>query len=230
MINFRFHIASLIAVFLALAVGVVMGSTVIDRAIVDGLRDRINTAEKNSNEVRSENHKLKTQLDQLNNYAEQSAPWAVEAQLTDQPVAMIAERGVDEDVVKAQAQLLRDAGGRVPGILWLETPWNLGGDGKSADALRSALGVTTRADKTLRTEAINALSRRLAQGAAVTGESDVIDALAKAGFVTLERGELPGRRRPGVPRRRTREHHHRQWDDRRAHPGTGHDEGTHRGR
>ncbi len=32
-----------------------MGSTVIDRAIVDGLRDRINTAEKNSNDVRSEN-------------------------------------------------------------------------------------------------------------------------------------------------------------------------------
>ena len=41
MINFRFHIVSLIAVFLALALGVVMGSTVIDRAIVDGLHDRI---------------------------------------------------------------------------------------------------------------------------------------------------------------------------------------------
>ena len=103
MINFRFHIASLIAVFLALAIGVVMGSTVIDRAIVDGLRDRINTAEKNSNQVRSDNSKLRAQIDELNNYAEQSAQWAVEAQLTDQTVAIVAERGVDEDTVKAQA-------------------------------------------------------------------------------------------------------------------------------
>ena len=41
MINFRFHIASLVAVFLALALGVVMGSTVVDRAIVESLRTQI---------------------------------------------------------------------------------------------------------------------------------------------------------------------------------------------
>jgi hypothetical protein len=186
MINFRFHIASLIAVFLALAVGVVMGSTVIDRAIVDGLRDRINTAEKNSNQVRSDNAKLRTQIDQLNDYAEQSAQWAVEAQLTDQPVAIVAERGVNEDTVKAQAALLREAGGIVPGILWIESPWNLGGDGKNSDALRTALGSNVHTDKALRAQAITALSKRLAQGAAVAGQPDVLDALAKAGFVTLE--------------------------------------------
>ena len=36
MINFRFHLVSLIAVFLALALGVVMGATVIDRATSTG--------------------------------------------------------------------------------------------------------------------------------------------------------------------------------------------------
>jgi copper transport outer membrane protein MctB len=173
MINFRFHIASLIAVFLALAVGVVMGSTVIDRAIVDGLRDRINTAEKNSNQVRSDNAKLKTQIDQLNDYAEQSAQWAVEAQLTDQPVAIVAERGVDEDTVKAQAALLRQAGGVVSGILWLENPWNLDGDGKSADALRTALGSNSRTDKALRSEAITALPKRLFVTLEGLGDGDV---------------------------------------------------------
>jgi hypothetical protein len=186
MINFRFHIASLIAVFLALALGVVMGSTVIDRAIVDGLRDRIDTVENNVNTERTNNARLRSQNSELNTYAEQSSPWAVENQLGDQSVAIIAERGVDEDTVKAQAELLRQAGGTVPGILWLEEPWNLGGDGKSADALRSALNVTTRTDKTLRTEAITALSQRLAQGASTASESDVLDALAKGGFVTLE--------------------------------------------
>jgi hypothetical protein len=186
MINFRFHIASLIAVFLALALGVVMGSTVIDRAIVDGLRSRINTVEDNVDKEKARNDELTTERDQLNQYVEQSAPWAVDGQLTDQAIGIIAERGVDEDTVKAQAALLRQGGGKVPGILWLEAPWSLGGDGTNSDALRAALGTSTNRDAVLRTEALTALARRLGQGSATSGEPDVLDALAKAGFVTLE--------------------------------------------
>jgi len=186
MINFRFHIASLIAVFLALALGVVMGSTVIDRAIVEGLRDQIDRVETRADAERADNARLQTELDQMTDYVEQSAPWAVDGQLTDAAVAIVAERGIDEDAVRAQAELLRQADGIVPGILWLEQPWNLGDDGTNADALRTALGSTTRRDRELRSEAITALARRLAQGSASPAEPDVLDALAKAGFVTLE--------------------------------------------
>jgi hypothetical protein len=185
MINFRFHIASLIAVFLALALGVVMGSTVIDRAIVDGLRNRIDEVEKNANSQRDRNAELQKQLDALNLYSTQSASYAVRNELTDQPVAIVAERGVDEDTVAAQAQLLSDAVAVVPGVLWLEDGWNLA-DEKSADALRTALGSTTQKSSALRQEGIQALAQRLAGGGAVPGEPDVIDSLAKAGFVTLE--------------------------------------------
>jgi len=186
MINFRFHIASLIAVFLALALGVVMGSTVIDRAIVEGLRDQIDRVEGRADAERAANAELQAERDQLTVYVEQSAPWAVDNQLTDASVAIVAERGVDEEVVRAQAELLLTADGNVPGILWLEAPWNLGGDGTDADALRTAIGSTTRRDRALRSEAVAALSRRLAQGSAAPAEPDVLDALAKAGFVTLE--------------------------------------------
>lgn len=186
MINFRFHIASLIAVFLALALGVVMGSTVIDRAIVDGLRSRIDVVEKNANDARARNSQLEERLNALNLYTAQSAAHAVRGALADQPVAIVAERGVDEEVVTAQAALLREAGATVPGILWLESAWNLTDDGANADALRTALGSTTRNDRVLREEGVAALARRLSQGAAVEGEPDVLDALAKAGFVTLE--------------------------------------------
>ena len=40
MISFRFHVVSITAVFLAIAIGVVVGSTYVDRAIVDTLRNR----------------------------------------------------------------------------------------------------------------------------------------------------------------------------------------------
>lgn len=58
MINFRYHLISLVAVFLALSIGIVMGSTVIDRAIVDSLRSQIDKAERNSIERKDENDRL----------------------------------------------------------------------------------------------------------------------------------------------------------------------------
>ena len=76
MINFRFHIASLIAVFLALALGVVMGSTVIDRAIVEGLHDRIDRVESAPGSS-GRGTRAAGRDDRLNAYVEQSAPLAV---------------------------------------------------------------------------------------------------------------------------------------------------------
>jgi Copper transport outer membrane protein, MctB len=184
MINFRFHIASLIAVFLALALGVVMGSTVVQRAIVDTLRQRIDDVERHANTQNDRNDALSAENDRLNLYVAESAPYAVRGALTDQSVAVLAERGIDEDAVKAQVALLQTAGARVGGILWLESAWNLT-DKASADALRTATGSTTRNDRTLRSEALDALALRLAQGAAAGG-ADVLDNLAKGGFVNLE--------------------------------------------
>lgn len=184
MINFRFHIASLIAIFLALALGVVMGSTVVQRAIVENLRDRIERVDERAGEQRARNDALQAENDRLNGYVEQSAPFAVSGQLTDQPIAVVAERGIAEEAVLAQLALLRSGGARAPGILWLESAWKLP-DAASSEALRTAIGSTTRNEGALRAEALDALALRLAQGAAA-GESDVLDALAKGGFVTLE--------------------------------------------
>ncbi|MBV9664035.1 MAG: copper transporter, partial [Actinobacteria bacterium] len=41
MINFRYHLVSLTAVFLALAIGIAMGATVVDQATVKLLRSQL---------------------------------------------------------------------------------------------------------------------------------------------------------------------------------------------
>ncbi len=48
MINFRFHLVSLVAVFLALAIGIVMGYGVLGQPTVDTLQDRIDVVEANA--------------------------------------------------------------------------------------------------------------------------------------------------------------------------------------
>jgi hypothetical protein len=157
MINFRYHLVSLTAVFLALALGVVMGSTVIDRAIVDGLRDRIDKVEHNAELRKNQNDELKTENDQLNDYITKTSGFAVTERLRAVPVTVFAVRGVDSDAVTATVELAQQSGGKVPGIVWLEPKLAL----TSADdvkALAGVLGLDTKNVKNLRTATWKALA------------------------------------------------------------------------
>ncbi len=128
MISFRFHVVSITAVFLAIAIGVVVGTTYVDGAIVDGLRSRIDVVNKNLDERRAENDRLETELGRAGEYIDASDVFAVTDRLTDVPVLLVATRGIDEGAVEQAAQLVRQAGASTPGIVWLETPWGLEGE------------------------------------------------------------------------------------------------------
>ena len=58
MINFRFHLVSLVAVFLALGLGILVGSTVVDQKIVDRLDSEINSVRKENSERKAANKQL----------------------------------------------------------------------------------------------------------------------------------------------------------------------------
>lgn len=125
MLSFRFHIVSLIAVFLALAIGIAAGSTFIDRAIVDSLQDRVDNVSANLDARRAENDALDEQLGDMEAYVTDSAPWLVQDRLNGRSIVVVAERGVDDGPVDAQVTLLRDAGAEVPGVVWLEPELDL---------------------------------------------------------------------------------------------------------
>jgi hypothetical protein len=125
MISFRFHVVSITAVFLAIAIGVVVGTTYVDGAVVDGLRNRINSVEDNLDTRREENEQLEDELEDARGYIEATADFAVTDRLTDVPVLLVAVRGVDESVVERTVALARRAGATVPGVAWIETGWSL---------------------------------------------------------------------------------------------------------
>ena len=55
MINLRYHVVSLVAVFLALGIGVIMGATVIDRVTVDQVRNQLKSVERSVGQTRRDN-------------------------------------------------------------------------------------------------------------------------------------------------------------------------------
>jgi hypothetical protein len=186
MINFRFHIVSLIAVFLALALGIVMGATVVNRAIVDRLNSRIDTVENNANKRKAESDQLRGQVGQLNQYIDGTKNFAIASRLDGVAVVTIASRGVDGDAVKQTVQLAQQAGAHAPGIIWLEPKLTLS-DPNALRDLGDLLGRPVQNARTTREDAWNALASRLAtgSGAAASGR-DLLTALADAGFITFE--------------------------------------------
>lgn len=180
MINFRFHIVSIVAVFLALALGVVMGSTVIDRAIVASLRSRIDRVEANADAQRAENAALRGELEARARYVDASAAFAVTGRLTGTSLAIVAEPAVGDDAVGGLVELGRRGGATAGGILRITDAWY---DDARADALRQAAGVDARGPRAIRDAAWVALAERMAAGVAADPQSDLLARLADAGFV-----------------------------------------------
>ena len=139
MINFRFHLVSLVAVFLALGLGILVGSTVIDQGIVNRLDSEINSVRKENSAREATSKQLAKQNSQLQQFVDQVAPFVGDGRLDGQSVALVAERGVDSGAVKQTEQALQQAGADVPAVLWLDDSWQL-----DSDARVQALAVGAR--------------------------------------------------------------------------------------
>jgi hypothetical protein len=115
MFDLRYHVASLAAVFLALAVGILLGIGVADRGLIDRGREGF---------LRDENAGLRRELESANArlaqgdsreraaaaFAEEAYPVVVEGRLAEKRVALVFVGSVDDDVRTAVEDALQDAG------------------------------------------------------------------------------------------------------------------------
>ncbi len=189
MINFRFHLVSLIAVFLALGLGILVGSTVVDQVIVDRLDREISSVSHESSQIKSANSALQDQLAKLNDFLKKSAAYTVQQRLISAPIAIIAEKGIDTGAVNAVLAQVRAAGADVPGVLWLDDKWKLDSV-KDLTALHAAARVTGTAG-VARVAAMRQLVARLAepQPAGARARVDIVEPLRSAGFLDFTEGK-----------------------------------------
>ncbi len=146
MINLRYHVVSLVAVFLALGMGIVMGSTVIDRVTVDALNNNLNNVRSDINRTREENRRLSEQVREGEDFADQSLTHVVRDQLPGVPVLVIAVTGVDRKPVDSLRQSLVTAGASLQGTVWVTAKMRLDNEGEIrslAAALAAAVPTTT---------------------------------------------------------------------------------------
>lgn len=187
MINFRYHIVSMIAVFLALGIGIIMGTAVIDRAVVDRLERQQEGLQADVDEVQAENNRLRDELreerDAARQLAEEGSERLLDGALPDVPVAVIGPRGAEAEGLDDLVSLLERSDADLRGTFWLTDRFELDDDDELRD-LAEALDFRPDASEgTLRSAAIN----RIAQ--ALRGSGDVLVALREAGFLDYEAPE-----------------------------------------
>jgi len=201
-INLRYHVVSLVAVFLALGMGIVMGSTVIDRVTVDALNNNLNNVRSDINRTREENRTLAEQVAEGRDFADQSLAHVLRDQLPGVPVLVIAVTGIDRKPVEAVNQSLAVAGASPQGTIWITAKMRLDDDGETralTAALTDAATTTTTAPaaggdpgttSTTSATVIGAFSSadevRQQALAQLVSEPGTVAALAAAGFVSYE--------------------------------------------
>lgn len=178
MVSFRFHLVSLIAVFLALALGIGMGATVIDKATVDSLKSRVAAVEQQRDSGQQQVNELNRRLNRSTAWDNQARDYLVNNALKDVPVTVLAVRGVDEGVLGNQRELLQAAGANVQGTLYFTQKTTLT-ESSSVAQMQTLVGTTATDPALLR----QALMARLAAVIAGSGPANSLKPFQQAGFV-----------------------------------------------
>jgi hypothetical protein len=136
MISLRHHAISLAAVFLALAIGVVLGSGFLSNTLLAGLRDDKKHQQEQISALDQEKNALNEKLNAAGEFDTAMAGRMVHGALTGSSVVIFRTPDASDDVVTSMKRLVGDAGGTVTGVVSLTQQFV---DANSADKLLSVV-------------------------------------------------------------------------------------------
>ncbi|WP_309313782.1 copper transporter [Actinomyces oris] len=123
MIDFRYHLVSLISVFLALAVGIVLGAGPLQNSLGTALNDQVTALRENRNATQAKLEQTETAVNERDSYITQAASGLLPGTLASKNVAMVLlpdAKAEDADAIAAQ---LKNAGATVTGRVSLTSTW-----------------------------------------------------------------------------------------------------------
>ncbi|HTF10814.1 MAG TPA: copper transporter [Asanoa sp.] len=89
MINFRYHVVSLTAVFLALAIGLVVGTAALNGPVADSLNQRVSELRKDNTQLRDSVSSLQEEVKREEDFAAEMAQVVLPGQLTGRKILMV---------------------------------------------------------------------------------------------------------------------------------------------
>ncbi|MDK3254978.1 copper transporter [Blastococcus capsensis] len=125
MIDFRYHLVSLIAVFLAVALGIVIGTTALNEPIEAGIEGQVADLEQDKRALEDRTQELEAQLESGQAFEEAVGPVLVEGTLADRSVVLVpTNESVTAETVEQVTALVDQAGGSVSGVVRLQPEYS----------------------------------------------------------------------------------------------------------
>ncbi|MGH3303395.1 MAG: copper transporter [Streptosporangiaceae bacterium] len=201
MIDFRYHLVSIIAVFLALAVGLVVGSTALPGKTEEALTVAQHKAISENTALRKERNLLQQQVAGDEAFATASSERLLAGLLTGERVVLVAAPGANRAVLSGLTTALRQAGATVTGQVSLTgaftttTGQNEAALSGLAQSLASKAGLQLTAQSASPVSGQQAAAQVLAASLvsssdtlASTASQEILVGFSQSGFITVDSG------------------------------------------
>jgi hypothetical protein len=132
-IDFRYHVVSIVAVFLALTVGLVLGASFLGKAQIDFLTGQITSANNAKNHLESSNRSLQNTQGQLEKYIDGTKNNLVNNQLFNDAVVVVRASGYNQQHLDATLALAKQATATITADITINPTF---ADGSSTAALQ----------------------------------------------------------------------------------------------
>jgi hypothetical protein len=197
MIDFRFHLISLVAVFLALGLGVLMGSVVLDQELTKRLESNVTQLQRDKQELQDDVIALENRLDANVRFADVAEDWLLRGRLRGQKIVLLRFAGTDDRVTDGVRTGIEQAAGEIASEVVLTDKFRLP-SAIERDQLALVVASTSGTAADLRAEAGETVGTMLAS-AALSGANEgrvnaahsaaegLLEDLGEAGFVDVDR-------------------------------------------
>jgi hypothetical protein len=119
-INFRYHVVSLTAVFLALAIGLVVGTAALNGPAAESLGEQVSDMRKQNETYRDQVNHLKADADRQEQFATEATPYLLGDKLLGRRVVVVTTSDADREYVDGMLQTLSVAGVKVTGRIAIQ--------------------------------------------------------------------------------------------------------------
>lgn len=171
-IDFRYHIVSLISVFLALAVGIALGAGPLKEAIGDSLTGQVEQLRQEKDDLRSALSRSEEDLTNTESFVDQSAAQILPGLLTDKRVAVVTLGEISEETTAGVDARLLQAGATVTGHVGVTNTWTAATQRSYRSAFVATLGSYLSAKPAGDATTEDQLAAALAQGLTETATDD----------------------------------------------------------
>ena len=124
MIDFRYHLVSIVAVFLALAIGIVLGSTELQGNTIDVLRSTQNSLSHQLDQSNAQRSVAQAEVGNYQTFLTTAEPRLLANELPADRIVLVTEPGASSTVISGVKQAAVEAGATVTGEVAIQPKFN----------------------------------------------------------------------------------------------------------